>query len=71
MKGRSAGQIVNQTTTTSSNRRTNEEEALTEPVDNEPRRSMKHTMPIQLTVDNNIVQIHCNIVWKISRKNVL
>jgi hypothetical protein len=32
---------------------------------------MKHTMPIQLVVDNNIVQIHCNIVWKISRKNVL
>jgi hypothetical protein len=36
-----------------------------------PRRSMKHTMPIQLVVGNNIVQIQCNIVWKISRKNVL
>jgi hypothetical protein len=32
---------------------------------------MKDTMPIQLAVDNNIVQNHCNIVWKISRKNVL
>jgi hypothetical protein len=33
MKGRSAGQIVNQTTT-SSNRRTNEEEAVTKPINN-------------------------------------
>jgi hypothetical protein len=33
MKGRSAGQIVNQTTT-SSNRRTTEKEALIEPVNN-------------------------------------
>jgi hypothetical protein len=32
---------------------------------------MKHTMAIQLAVDNNTVQIHCNIVWKFSRKNVL
>ena len=31
----------------------------------------KQTMHIQLAVDNNIVQIHYNIVWKISRKNVL
>jgi hypothetical protein len=36
-----------------------------------PRRSMEHTMPIQLAVDNNIVQIHYNIIWQISRKNVL
>jgi hypothetical protein len=36
-----------------------------------PRRSMKHTMPIQLAVDNNIVQIHWNVIWKIWRKNVL
>ena len=28
-------------------------------------------MAMQLVVDNNIVQIHCNIVWKNSRKNVL
>jgi hypothetical protein len=35
------------------------------------RRRMKHTMPIQLVLHNNIVQIHCNIVWKFSRKNVL
>jgi hypothetical protein len=32
---------------------------------------MKHRMPIQMVVDNNIMQNHCKIVWKISRKNVL
>jgi hypothetical protein len=35
------------------------------------RRRMKHIMLIQLAVDNNTVQNHYNIVWKISRKNVL
>jgi hypothetical protein len=32
---------------------------------------MKHTMPIQLAVDNNTIQNHCNILWKFLTKHVL
>jgi hypothetical protein len=77
MKGIIPCRIANQTTTTSNNRRTNEEEALTEPINNvcsfndDEIALQKQTMPIQLVVDNNIVQNHCNIVWKILTKNVL